>query len=352
MHVNGRLEHLLIDKDASIRQALLAIEAEHVDSAVMVDESRRLVGLVGERQIHRALLDGLGLDSPVAPLVEPRPPTVLPDDGRAEVLDLMRARSITEVPVVDPDGHVVGVHVCDELLGVVERDNWAVIMAGGRGTRLAPLTDDLPKPMVPVAGRPILERLVLHLVGGGIRRILLSVNYLADQIEQHFGDGSRFGCRIDYLRDDPDCPLGTGGALGLLPRLGLLPEQPLLVMNGDLVTAFGVGDLLAAHREHPVVATMAVSEYRHQVPFGVVEIAQGHLARVVEKPVTSWPVNAGVYVVEPWLLNRVPPDRLYPITALFDDCLRRGQQIGVWRMPDDWQDIGRPAELARARGRL
>jgi len=350
--MNVRLEHLLIDKDASIREALLAIDTQHVESAVMVDERRRLVGLVGERQIHRALLDGYGLDSPVAPLVEPEPPTVLPDDGRAEVLDMMRSRAINEVPVVDPEGHVVGLHVADELLGVVERDNWAVIMAGGRGTRLAPLTDDRPKPMLPVAGRPILERLVLHLVGGGIRRILLSVNYHAEQIERHFADGSRFGCRIDYLREDPHRPLGTGGALGLLPRQGMRPEQPVLVMNGDLVTAFAIGDLLATHRDHPVVATMAVSEYRHQVPFGVVEVADGRLVRVVEKPVPSWPVNAGVYVVEPWLLGRVPPDRLFPITALLDDCRRCGEPVGVWQLPGDWLDIGRPAELARARGRL
>jgi dTDP-glucose pyrophosphorylase len=347
--VDGRLAELLIDDRASLREALRVIAREDAGDAVVVDAERHLLGTVSEREALHAVLDGYDLDAPAAPLVRPAPVTVRPSTSRAEVLDLMRARSLQEVAVVDGDGHLLGLHRTGRVVGA-ERDNWVLVMAGGRGTRLGPLTADVPKPMLPVAGRPILERIVLHLVGSGIRRILLSVAYLGHVIEQHFGNGAALGCRIDYVREDPDHPLGTGGPLGLLPGLGLVPDRPLLVMNGDLVLDCAVGELLDAHEAGGCAATVAVSQYSHQVPFGVVRAAEGRLAEIVEKPVSSWPVNAGVYVVEPRLLSRVPAGELFPITTLFDDCLRRGEGVGVWQMPGDWLDIGRPAELARARG--
>lgn len=348
--MDGPLAALLIDDHASLRQALQVIAREEADGAVVVDADRHLLGTVSEREALHAVLAGYDLDAPAAPLVRPAPVTVEPSTSRAEVLDLMRARCLEQVAVVDGDGHLLGLHRASRVLGGPERDNWVLVMAGGRGTRLGPLTAELPKPMLPVAGRPILERIVLHLVGCGIRRVLLSVNYLGHVIEEHFGTGSAFGCRIDYVREEPDRPLGTGGPLGLLPGLGLAPDRPLLVMNGDLVTDCAVGDLLDAHEAGACAATVAVSQYSHQVPFGVVRTVDGRLAEIVEKPVSSWPVNAGVYVVEPRLLPRVPAGELFPITALLDDCLRRGERVGVWQMPGDWLDIGRPAELARARG--
>lgn len=341
---------LLVPKEASIRAALSAIDKYGIKDALVVDGDGRLVGAVAENDIRRALLAGTGLDAPVYPLVREAPPAVKPSEGRAEALDLMRALGLKVVPVVDGEGRVVGVHTEHETIGVTPRDNWAVVMAGGRGTRLAPLTDEMPKPMLPVAGRPILERLVLHLVGSGVNRIFLSVNYLGNLIENHFGDGSQFGCTIEYLREAPDQPLGTGGALRLLHELGHDATAPLLVMNGDLVTAFSVERLLEAHASRDVVATIAVSEYQHQVPFGVLEASQERLLRIVEKPTRSWQVNAGIYVLEPTLLARIPRGELFPITDLFDDCLASDLPIGIWQMREHWQDIGRPHELAQARG--
>lgn len=341
---------LLIDREASIRSALSTIDKKEVEQVFVVDPSGRLAGAVREREIRRALLDGQDLNSPAYPLAERSVVTVKPDEGRAAVLDLMQALQLSEIPVLDKDGRVVGVHCKDVLLGGERCDNWAVIMAGGRGTRLAPLTDRIPKPMLPVAGRPILERLVLHLVGAGISRIFISVNYLAKMIEEHFGDGSQFGCQIEYLREDPDTPLGTAGALSILDDLGYAPTRPLLVMNGDIVSEFSVRDLLAAHESQEVVATIAVSEYRHQVPFGVLESEAGRLMRIVEKPTSSWPISAGIYVLEPTLLCRIPRGKNFPITALFDDCRMRSYPIALWALRERWQDIGRPHELAHARG--
>lgn len=346
-----RLQEVLLKPDATIREAMEVIDAGAVEIALVVDDDGRLVGTVSDGDIRRGLLRGAALTDTVRPLVATSPTVVPPEAGRAHVLDLMRARSLGQVPVVDPDRKLLGLHVMRELLGTVQRDNWAVIMAGGRGTRLGPLTDDTPKPMLKVAGRPILERLVLHLVGSGIGRIYLSVNYLADQVIEHFGDGADHGCEIRYLREDPEVPLGSGGSLGLLAATGDQPTAPVLAMNGDLITDFAVGAMLERHAEAGAVATMAVKEYRHRVPFGVVrQDDEGRLTELVEKPSHAWFVNAGIYVIEPRLLERVATDREFPMTELFEDAQRRGETVATWMMTDEWQDIGQPAELRRARG--
>jgi dTDP-glucose pyrophosphorylase len=316
---------------------------------VIIDNRGRATGTIDDRCVLDGFLRGYGLDAPAAPLQRPLAATVGPDARRADVLDVMEARGLPLVPIIDAGGRLIGVHLRDQLIGPPTLDNWAVIMAGGRGTRLAPLTDTVPKPMLTVAGRPILERLVLHLVGAGIRTILLAVNYRREQIEQHFGNGAEFGCSIKYLIEDPDQPLGSGGALGLLTARRWFPKRPLLVLNGDLVVDFSVTGLLEAHHGSDVAATMVVHPHRYHVPYGVVQ-ADGHvLAGLVEKPVTSWLVNTGICVLEPGLIARIPVGEPYPITNLFEDCLAHGDRVGVWEI-EDWQDVGQPAELARARG--
>lgn len=345
MHI---AEVLVAERDP-IRAVLKAIDRVGSSRAFVTDSSGRLVGAICERDIRKALLAGAGLDSPSAALVRDAGVVTKPEVGRAEALDLMQALGLRELPVVDQDGRVVGVHTDCVPAGVQPRHNAAVIMAGGRGSRLAPLTEHVPKPMLRVAGRPILERLVLHLVGAGISRIFISLNYLGEIIEEHFGDGARFGCRIEYLREDRSVPLGTGGSLRLLTQYGDIAE-PLLVMNGDLVTDFSVGDLLDAHAGEGVAVTVASVQYQHQVPFGVLEQTNGRLVRLVEKPVPTWPVNAGIYVLEPELISKIPNGRLFPMTDLLDQCLKYGWPVGLWPLQEHWQDIGRPADLARSRG--
>lgn len=344
------VQSLVADAAASVRDVLSVLSRARRGTVLLVDRDRRLVGQVDGGAVYRALLDGAGLDDPIAPLVEPAPLVVDAATDRAEVLDLMRACSVEVAPVLDGAGRVLHLHLLEQLLGAPELPNWAVVMAGGRGRRLSPLTDDVPKPMLPVAGRPILERLVLHLVGAGVRTVVLAVNYRREQIERHFGDGSAFGCTVRYLRERPERPLGSGGALGLLRRLGSSPADPILVLNGDLVTDLDVRALLACHVGEGAMATMAVADHAYEVPFGVVQADDAGLARLVEKPVCRWQVNAGVYVLEPRLLARIPARGEYPITALFEDCLVRGEHVGVWPIAGEWQDVGRPAELARARG--
>jgi dTDP-glucose pyrophosphorylase len=344
---------LTIIPGQTIREAMACIEQNALRIALLRDAEGRLLGTVSDGDIRRALLQGAGLDDLVDPYVNEDPVTVAPDVQRTAVLDLMTARGLDQIPVVDARRRLLGLHVLKEILGSAVRSNPAVILAGGRGTRLGQLTESMPKPMLSVAGRPILERLVLHLVGSGIRQVFLSVSYLAEQIQAHFGDGSDLGCQIEYLVEAIDQPLGTGGPLRLLRDRVPDSNGPALVLNGDLVASFSVADIFDAHARHDSVMTIALREYAHDVPFGVAALdpeTQALVQSFEEKPRWSARINAGIYVVEPQLFERIPPGVNYPITELVRGCLERGERVAGWPMLGEWHDVGRPIELAVARG--
>jgi NDP-sugar pyrophosphorylase family protein len=265
--------------------------------------------------------------------------------GRAEVIDIMQARYFQQIPIVDGDGRLAGLHLLHDMISTVERPNWAVVMAGGRGTRLAPLTDVVPKPMLRVAGRPILERIVMHLVGQGVRRVFLAINYLGHIIRDHFGDGARLGARIEYLTEDK--PLGTGGALSLLPEP---PTAPVLVMNGDLVTQADVGALLAFHDAGNAVATVGVRKYFHTVPFGCVELDGDRLVRLDEKPTMTRLVNAGIYVLAPKLVTALPRNTATTVPDILGNAMNRSEEVRAFEIDDEWIDVGHREQLEKARG--
>ncbi len=344
--LNGRLAKMVVRPDGTLLDGLRAINEGRCGIAFVRDATGRVVGTVADGDIRRALLAGKPLHSQcLESTMRSDFVAVDPSASRAEVLDLMRARLIAQVPVLDAEGHLIGLHLMRELIGNGERRNWALILAGGKGTRLRPLTETTPKPMVTVAGRPILERLVLHLVGWGVRRIFLAVNHLANVIETHFGDGAQFGCRIEYLRED--VPLGTGGPLSLLPER---PGDPLLVMNGDLVTQISVGRLLEFHARGRYAATVGVRPYTVEIPFGVAEAHDGELEQLREKPTIQLLVNAGIYVLAPDALALVPRGQEFPITDLLTQIRGGGCRVGAFLVEDEWADIGRTEELRKARG--
>lgn len=342
-----RYDSCRVPFSGSLRDAFWALERGEAHIALVTDGHDRMKGVLTDGDVRRALLGGASMDSPLAPFVKEHFISVGPEAGRAEVLDIMQSRTIEQIPIVDGDGRLVGLHLLHEILGAVERPNWAVIMAGGQGMRLRPLTNDIPKPMLLVAGRPILERIVLHLAGCGIRRIFLSVNYLSDVIEKHFGTGQKHGCRIEYLKETR--PLGTGGSLSLLPQQ---PTVPAVILNGDLVTQFSVSHLLEYHNRGRHMATVGVNPYSHTVPFGVVETEAGRITHVQEKPTFSWRTNAGVYVVNPEVIRRIPADVCLSMPELVQDCLNREESVGAFSISGEHIDVGQTAELARARGEL
>jgi len=334
-----------VSVSGSLRDVLTALDRGALGIGLALSPQGVLEGVLTDGDVRRALLGGATLDSPLEPFLRREFIAVGRGASRAAVLDLMQARHIAQVPAIDGEGRVVGLHTLHAILSRDEIPNWAVVMAGGRGERLRPLTDSMPKPMVRVAGRPILERIVLHLVGGGVRRIFIAVNYMADVIEGHFGNGSAFGCRIEYLREEK--PLGTGGALSLLPSV---PPGPLLVLNGDLLTQVDVGRMLAVHAEGGHLATVGVHEYVHSVPFGVVDLEGQRIVGLREKPTQSWQTNAGIYILEPELVARVPGGTYFPLPALVEECLEKGELVGAFRVEEDWIDVGHHQELRRARG--
>lgn len=341
------LARLTVPSGATILEALKAIDAGGEAISFVVDGDRRVIGTLTDGDIRRALLRGASLEDRVLPQIMRRDFTaVTSQDGRAEVLDLMRARSIERIPVLDPDGRLIGLHTMRQLVSTAQRPNRVVILAGGKGTRLHPITEQVPKPMVTVAGRPILERLILHLVSCGLSRFSISVNYLGHLIEQYFGDGSRLGCEIDYLRET--VPLGTGGPLSLLPP----PALPIVVVNGDLLTQCDVGDLLDFHEEGGYLATIGIRPYTVEVPFGVVEVEGGRVVSLREKPTERTLISAGIYVLSPQAVALVPQGREYPITTLFETLLGEAKPVGARLLESEWLDVGRHDELRRARGVL
>jgi dTDP-glucose pyrophosphorylase len=339
------LDCLFVPKNATIRDAMAAMTQSAREVSLVIDRDGRVAGLITDGDIRRGLLDGCNLNSPVSAVMTPDFFSVSPGTDRAYVLDIMRARMFRHVPVLDDQRRPVAMHFLRDLIGGAPKPNAAVILAGGKGTRLRPITEYLPKPMVEVAGRPMLERLILHLVGHGVTNISISVNFKAEIIEKHFGDGTGFGCRIDYLRET--APLGTGGPLKLIsPR----PKHPILVLNGDLVTNVDLEAMLETHTEGGYAATLAVGPYKVQIPFGAVTERNGVLVQIEEKPAVNFLVNRGIYVLEPRAIDLIPRNEEFPITALFDRLVAAGEKVGVFYSSDAWMDVGAPDDLRRARG--
>lgn len=335
----------VVVESGTLRDAMRALDVGARRIALAVGVDGRLTGVVTDGDVRRALLGGATLDDPLGPHLTREYVVASPRDGRAEILDLMRARRIGAVPVVDSTGHPVALHLIDEALAPINRPNVAVVMVGGRGSRLQPLTETIPKPMLRVAGRPILERIVLHLVGHGIRRIYLATGYLGEVIEDHFRDGRQLGAEIQYLREET--ALGTGGALGLLPER---PDDPLLVMNGDLVTQADLGALLDTHAAGDWVATIGVRRYVHAIPFGCVERDGSRVLRLEEKPALTRDVNTGIYALSPALVARVKSGRPLALPDLVGEALERGEPVGAFEIEGDWIDVGQREQLDRARG--
>lgn len=345
------LEEICISPDATILEALAAIDRGAKALCCVVDDESRLSAVLTDGDVRRALLGGASLDAPALQHASVNPRTVSSGTSRALVIDLMRSLRISAVPEVDADRRLVGLHTLTDVLGKPDLPNAAVIMAGGRGTRLGSLTHSTPKPLMTVAGRSIIEWLVLGLVGGGIRQIYVSVNHLADQIIEHLGDGDQLGCRIEYLRERPDKPLGTAGSLTLLPDAVRRARDSLIVLNGDLMVEFEPDRLIAHHRSSGSQLSMAVRPYSHTVPFGVVEVDEaGSVVEILEKPDLRVDINTAVYCLDPDLIDLLPPGEPSTMPELAQSCLDSGRRVTAWRMTSEWIDVGTPADLARAKG--
>ncbi len=332
-----------------LMEAVRAIEASGRRIAIVTDSMGRLMGTLTDGDVRRCLLAGGTLQTPVQDAMNPHPVTARDKSARSYLIDLMQHGKILAVPLVDEDGRFVRlVHFSElavsETVTAVTGYAFAVIMAGGQGMRLRPITDSIPKPMVDIAGVPLLERQILRLVNAGIKRVYLSVNHLSHVIENHFGEGSGFGLEILYLREREK--LGTAGALSLLPEK---PEAPILVMNGDILTASDFESLRAFHESYNALITIAAVDHHVQIPYGVIAATGAMVSEIIEKPSQRFLCNAGIYAVSPNALGLLPRGRPFNMTDLIAAALAKGLPVAVFPVHEYWSDVGTPEDLEQAR---
>ncbi len=336
----------LLPSNATLQMAIRNLEESALQIVLVVSSDGTLVGTLTDGDIRRGLLRGLDMNSSIDTIFR-RESLVVPSHmGRDAVFQLMQTNRIHQLPVVDENRHVVGLHLLDDLIVPGHRPNMMVIMAGGQGTRLRPHTENCPKPMLPVGGKPMLEHIIERARSEGFQRFTLAVHYLGDMIKDYFGDGSRWKVQIDYLHEES--PLGTAGALSLLdPR----PDTPFLVSNGDVLTDIRYGELLDFHYCHGATATMAVRLHEWQHPFGVVHTQGVDIVGFEEKPIARTHVNAGIYVLEPVALNSLGVGESCDMPTLFNRLQENTARTIVYPMHEPWLDVGRPADLALAQGK-
>lgn len=344
------LKNKVLSPDATVRDAIALIERTRRVIVAVVGEEHRLLGILSDGDIRRSILAGNSLDGPVSNAMTINPIKAnhgLKSDALARQ---MIAAGIVAMPIVDSDGRFVNIVQIDDF--VEERGNnlsangfWgAVIMAGGEGRRLLPFTTNRPKPMIEIGGVPLLERQVRGMVAAGLKRIYISTNYLGHLIEEHFGDGATFGAEIHYLREKEK--LGTAGSLTLLPER---PDGPLLVVNGDVLTASDYGHFLDYHIEQEAYMSLAVIEYTVEIPFGVVKLDGTKAVGLEEKPSQGFMCNAGIYVLQPEALDLIIPDKFCNMTEIISAAINKQHIVSVFPIHEFWTDIGNPQDLERAR---
>lgn len=327
----------------SIRDALEIINLHALQVALVVDENEQLKGVVTDGDIRRALLNNLTLDQPVDLVMNHNPITAQLDTPKQKLIRLMEQKSILAIPLIK-DGRVAGLQTLKQALNQPYYDNPVLIMAGGFGTRLRPLTDNCPKPMLKVGNKPLLEMTILNFAKAGFVNFYISTHFMPEQIKDYFGDGSRLNVNITYIHED--APLGTGGALGLLPND--IPDLPLIMMNGDVLTKVDVQRLLEFHNENQAHATMCVREYEYQIPYGVINGNGNTVVSMEEKPTQRFFVNAGIYVLSPEIIKQVSENQVIDMPTLLDNKIQVGGKVLMFPLHEYWLDIGRLDDFNRA----
>lgn len=333
----------VVNPSTLVKDSLRILDSAALRIILVCDDSMRLLGVVTDGDIRRALLKGIGFDAEVRSIMNPSPITVSSRLSRNEVIALMQRESVLAVPVVK-DSVLVGLEVLQKQKSVDHYENPVFIMAGGFGTRLRPLTDNTPKPMLKVGERPILETLLLNFIKSGFSKFYISTHYLPDVIKEHFGDGRKWNVEITYIHEE--FPLGTGGALGLLPEG--MPDLPLIMVNGDVLTAVDFERVLDFHVSNKALATMCVREYDYQIPYGVVVGDGERITSMEEKPTQKFFVNAGIYVISPEIFKSVERDQHIDMPTLLQKYIDCDNDVLMFPIHEYWLDIGRMDDFQRA----
>ena len=336
-------KNILVSPDVNIQEVLQVLNKEAMQLVLVVDEEHKLLGTVTDGDIRRALINNVALSTPVREIMFTTPTTATVSTTKKSLITLMQNKGINSIPILSDD-KVVGVETLHHAMMKTRHENPIFIMAGGFGTRLRPLTDNCPKPMLHIGDKPILETVILSFINAGFINFYISTHFMPEQIQAHFGDGSKWGINIHYVHEDS--PLGTGGALGLLPQD--IPDLPIIMMNGDVLTKVNFERLLEFHNENSAHATMCVREYDYQVPYGVINGEGNKIISMVEKPIQRFFVNAGIYVVSQELARSVPVNHIIDMPTLLELHIDKQKDVLMFPIHEYWLDIGRMDDFNRA----
>ncbi|MBF0189849.1 MAG: nucleotidyltransferase family protein [Magnetococcales bacterium] len=338
-----RWQSIVIRPELSILEAVRVIDKGALRLALVTDDAGHLQGVVTDGDVRRALLKRVDMKEPVMNIMNPAPTFARASDTRERMLTMMHAKRIEHLPILNEAGCVTGLETMHNLSAPESRENWVVLMAGGLGSRLSPLTDVIPKPLLKVGSKPILEVILESFISHGFYRFFLSVNYRKEMIKEYFGDGSAWGVQIVYLEENGR--LGTAGSLSLFPER---PKEPFFVMNGDLLTRIHFQHVLNFHLEHQSRATLCVRKVEQTVPYGVVRLDAHRLVTIEEKPVQEYFVNAGIYLLDPEVLPLIPKDQYFDMPTLFQSIIKQGETTAAFPFLDYWMDIGRMGDFRQA----
>jgi dTDP-glucose pyrophosphorylase len=347
--MSSDLSNLLIGLGRSIRDAASCLDRSARGIVLVVDVDNTLLNTITDGDIRRAMLAGVNLDSPITELLQRKanspyrtPVTAPVETERPVLLRMMQERNVRQIPLLDEAGRVVDLATMSELLPDEVLPIEAVIMAGGFGTRLLPLTKETPKPMLPIGDRPLMQVMIEQLRQAGIRRVNVMTHYQRDKISDYFGDGKAFGVELSYVAEDR--PLGTAGGLGLIKT----SNDPILVVNGDILTRVDFRAMLAYHREHKADITVAVRQYDVQLPYGVLECEHQQVRRVREKPLLNFFVNAGIYLIGPSMHSYIPNEGSFDMTDLIQRLIDDGRSVVSFPILEYWLDIGQAEHYHQA----
>lgn len=342
MYLSIPIEDLCVSPSVTLREAVTVLQNGAKQIALVVYGNRRLLGIITDGDLRRAMLRGASMDEPITSIMQPSFTAGRSDMRASEIFNLMQEKSIRHIPLLDEKGRLTDLVWISDLIKQEKVNLSAVVMAGGFGKRLLPLTEALPKPMLPVGDRPVMEHIIDSLRGAGIQNLKVTTHYMPEKIKEHFGNGRKFGVKIDYVSEDQ--PLGTAGALGLMP----VPDQPVLVVNGDIMTQVDYRAMLAYHREHEAVLTVGVRRYEFQIPYGVLDCDGPDIRQLSEKPTQKFLVNAGIYMLEPSAYGYIPRNARFDMTELIEALIRDGRRVVSFPIMEYWLDIGQHVDYQRA----
>jgi dTDP-glucose pyrophosphorylase/predicted transcriptional regulator len=326
----------VLDISDNLENAITVLHNGGLRVALVVDKNNKLIGTITDGDIRRALLKHLTMDCSVKEIMFNNPTVAKSSDSRDAVLQKMKNRDLLHIPIVDNNEKLIGLETLQNLTYDKQYDNPVFLMAGGLGKRLRPLTEDTPKPLLKVGDKPILEIILDRFIKAGFHNFYISTFYQADKIRQYFGDGSSWDVSINYIEENK--PLGTAGSISLLPKD--LPNLPILMMNGDVLTKVNFEHLLNFHNKQDGIATMCIREYDVQIPFGVVSIENQKAQNFEEKPVKKFFVNAGIYVYERKMIDKVKVDEYIDMPTLLEQQIKNGSNINVFPIHEYWKDVG------------